>query len=101
DGKSFARKEVPRQITSLTRAAANDIWAATREGVLEHFDGTAWTEVDAQSKSPLAAIWASGPHDVWAVGASGTILHFDGAKWTRATSPSTANLHGVRGRAKN
>lgn len=92
--------EVKRQITAFAHAD-KELWAATREGYVLHFDGATFVEVDpknTKNTAPLASIWASSEKDVWAVGADGVILHYDGAAWTHAKSPTNAALFGVRGR---
>lgn len=64
------------------------------EGLIEHWDGQAWTRVTVPVPAPawsLFAVSASGPRDVWAVGTGGDrgplVLHFDGHAWTVVPAP--------------
>ena len=68
--------------------------------LIEHWDGTAWTQVPSQSPGPadsfLLAVSAVSRSSAWAVGAyTGTggllqtlIEHWNGTTWTRIRSPS-------------
>ncbi|GAA2036463.1 hypothetical protein GCM10009839_41760 [Catenulispora yoronensis] len=67
-------------------------------GLVEHWDGKAWTQVKLPADVPdamLLGITATGPRDVWAAGVltDGTdqpaLLHYDGRTWTRATVSDT------------
>jgi hypothetical protein len=78
-------------------AAADDVWAVGAEGGLAHWDGDAWTRVEAPTRLNLLAVWGSGSDDVWAVGDGGTILHYDGAAWRWRDSGTDGILHGVWG----
>lgn len=58
-----------------------ELWAAGRNGVILHFDGTNWRTEESGTKATLNAIFGLSPNDIWAVGEAGTVLHFDGNRW--------------------
>ncbi len=80
-------------------SSATDLYAvggdinANLDGVVVHYDGTAWTEVatapanDAGTKRQAFKIWGSGPSDVWVVGTGALIMHYDGADWVVDDAP--------------
>jgi len=61
-------------------SASNDVWAAGVNSFY-HWDGTAWTRVDAPPVGAITAITARAPDDAWAVG-NNTILHWNGTAWS-------------------
>jgi len=78
--------------------------------LLEHFNGTAWTEVPSPALPPdlvydgwLRGVTALGPGDVWVAGAglanSSTgqpvALHFDGTNWQVIPSDNPPAADGV------
>ncbi|MDP6942649.1 MAG: hypothetical protein QF464_00745 [Myxococcota bacterium] len=77
--------------------AANDLWAVGLTGVLNHWDGTAWTKFEGPTGSSLEAIWGRASDDIYAAGASGTILKFNGEDWTVIASQTDKNLRDVFG----
>lgn len=69
----------------------------TNNGIILHYDGDSWSEMEDSTTSPLYGIWGSSAYDVFAVGYDnyynddsetyvtdvGTILHYDGSSWDR------------------
>lgn len=86
-------------LRSITAVSPTDIWAGGSDfedpyefPLLEHFDGTAWTQYPPPaSECALFGISADASNDVWAAGATlggGTcILHYDGSTWEGVSSP--------------
>lgn len=80
-------------------ASSDDVWAVGGDttmntGALWHYDGRAWTSVEAPngvtSRVILYKVWGSGARDVWACGGNGTTLHFDGTTWSEVSVPNDA-----------
>lgn len=68
------------------------------EGMIMHFDGTAWTELDLGFRVPLLNwSYGFGPNDITFVGNEGTILHYDGSTFTRSATVTDQALWGVFG----
>ncbi|MFL5482655.1 MAG: Ig-like domain-containing protein [Gemmatimonadaceae bacterium] len=73
--------------------------------VVQHFDGTNWSnpyahgcDVGASScNAALNAVWTDSPNNVVVVGNQGFIVQYNGTSWTAATSGTTANLQAVWG----
>jgi hypothetical protein len=77
--------------------APDNVYAVGGKGLIVHYDGTVWTQVESGTTAYLTAIWGSGADDIYAVGNGGTVLHFDGATWSRMTSGSKGDLNDVWG----
>ena len=96
---------------SVSPVSANDIWAvgyaygyksaiSVDEGIIEHWDGTAWSHVASphpgQNDDSLFAVKAVSANDVWAVGyyvntnhwEQTLIVHWNGTAWSRINSPN-------------
>lgn len=57
--------------------------------LVEHFDGTSWTQVTVPSiQYGLDAVVAPSATDVWAFGVSRVALHWDGTSWHRVKMPT-------------
>jgi hypothetical protein len=111
--ESFELLETPGEQTffGVWGTASDSIWAVggdendeDRGGVILHFDGTAFTEVDVSAIVPdglpiMYKVWGRAADDVYMVGRLGVILHFDGADWSVVPSDTTRTLFTVHGDA--
>ncbi|MFL6077866.1 MAG: hypothetical protein ACJ73S_31265 [Mycobacteriales bacterium] len=110
-------------LNGVAGVSATNAWAAGRvfttveHGLIEHWNGTAWTVAARPASEPpggeLHAISASSAADVWAVGLAqnpdtlvrgALIEHFNGTAWSVVPSPDLgvdAFLSGVRAVAPN
>lgn len=90
-------------LKAVTAFSATDIWAvgfyttgseasAKAHGLIEHFDGRAWSIVPAPrlgivtglaaGDDGLTAVAGRSPDDLYAAGAEGRFVHWDGKSWT-------------------
>jgi hypothetical protein len=96
-------------LTSISGSSPSDIWAAgiaSNEGlhrdnspILEHFNGTSWSNVSVPVSSPtggLTDVVDISPTDAYAVTTVGAILHWNGTTWTllNATTQTGAAVTG-------
>ena len=93
-------------MTSISGSSPSDIWAAGtafQEGlhrdnspVLEHFNGTSWSNVTVAVKGGLTDVVDISPADAYAVTTLGEILHWNGTTWTalNATTQTGAAVTG-------
>ena len=84
--------------TTLTGFADDDVFIATGEGVVLHWDGHGW---DQQDCLPVGINELHGLRrdDLWAVGEDGHVARFDGTRWHRLGPLAGADyeiLTGVR-----
>lgn len=73
-----------------------DIWVVFND-VIQHWDGTAWSDSPHPATHFLSQLWGSGASDVWAVGSGGDFLHFDGKSWTRTPAPAVSQFSSLWG----
>jgi len=93
-------------MTSISGSSPSDIWAAGtafQEGlhrdnspVLEHFNGTSWSNVTVPAKGGLTDVVDISPADAYAATTLGEILHWNGTTWTalNATTQTGAAVTG-------
>jgi hypothetical protein len=76
DGSRWSRMTVPRSgiLFELWGTSPSDVFAVGQDGVVLHYDGTAW-KATYPTDNTLLGIWGSSPANVFAVGNAGTILH--------------------------
>jgi hypothetical protein len=86
---------------SVRGTSPGDVWAVGDFGTTLHWDGNAWTRVDAPTNEHLYGVWSASPTDAWAVGLQGTVLHWNGSAWTATTGVTTKDGAGVWGSASN
>jgi hypothetical protein len=91
--------------TAVAGSFGTDVWAVG-PGVIQHFDGSAWTAVAAPTSTSLstlalAAVWASSPLDAWIVGAQGTVLRGNAGALTLLATGTTKDLTAVTGTDAN
>jgi hypothetical protein len=109
------QKALYNQLLGVNALSADDVWAVgyyeargPNLPLIEHWDGTSWSIVDAPAADEINALYAvaaAGPSDVWAVGEAyelnpghTLIEHWDGSAWSIVPSPSLgveSVLHGV------
>jgi hypothetical protein len=103
DGHSWTTVPVPGRgavessLYAVAAVSASDVWAVGANGLIEHYDGTAWQIVSLSGlPEPLAAstltgVAARGPADVWVVGTTSAgravTLHWDGYRWASVPGP--------------
>src|SRR5215472_17350293 len=86
----------PSSLYGVAVVSANDAWAvgaAGRRPLIEHWDGTSWSEAAAQpGGGQLYGIAARSSSDVWAVGQTNTeqtlVKHWNGLRWSTVSSPN-------------
>jgi len=94
-------------LTSISGSSPSDIWAAgiaSTQGkhfspILEHFNGTSWSNVTVPVSSPtggLTDVVDISPTDAYAVTTVGAILQWNGTTWTllNATTQTGAAVTG-------
>ena len=78
-----------------------EIFAAGWEGIILHFDGTAWHHQyltrQASSAKIFYDIWGSSAKDVYASGSGGGLFHYDGYNWQEIETDTNTILRGMWG----
>ena len=84
-----------QDLYAVAAVSANDIWAVGQDfsyspygyhTLTEHWNGTAWSEVDSPGYVALRGVTAVASNNVWAVGGS-QILHWNSTSWSIVPSP--------------
>ncbi len=117
NSRQFVQQTTPSDATlfGIWGSSANDVWAvggardstsADQGGVLWHYDGTAWAEVDLSALRPqgvptLFKVWGRSSSDVYVVGQRGIILHYDGTAWREMDSPTQRPLITIHGNSRS
>jgi hypothetical protein len=86
-----------QQLYGIWGDSPKDVFAAGSGGVILHYDGYTWSEMNSGTTFTLYDIWGFAPDDVYAVGYGGTILHYDGERWNTVSFQGRKNLYGVWG----
>ena len=90
----------PTDLYCVFGEAVDDVWAAGQDGVVLHYDGTAWSVVDPGVSGldgiVLRAAWGEEGH-LYIVGDKGTILHKAGPQWKKEEGITTYNLYSIWG----
>jgi hypothetical protein len=84
-------------LTSVWGSSASDVWAVGYGGLVIHYDGTAWSRVDAGTTNDLHGVSGTSASDAWLVGEMGLIEHWDGVRWScvdDATLPALVGMDG-------
>ncbi len=120
DGSTWTRQASPNPggggfLNGVAAASASDAWAVGLIGggpgagtgpgdrtLIEHWDGTAWTQVASPTPAPagaLSRVAVVSPSDAWAVGWTGAgttgntfhalIEHWDGRSWNLVPVPAS------------
>jgi hypothetical protein len=88
DGVSVSRVVPLLDLLHISGTSALDVWVVGRNGVLQHFDGAAWTAIDAgQGTLDLVVIAALSSQEVFAAGTD-RLFEYDGSRWNQLTVPA-------------
>ncbi|MCC7386513.1 MAG: hypothetical protein IT384_32035 [Deltaproteobacteria bacterium] len=98
--EAFAARDLG-WLLSVWGPSGSDLYAvggAPAQGVVMHFDGSAWSRRDLGLEVPLLNwVYGFASDDLSFAGARGTLLHFDGARFTRSATITDQDLWGVWG----
>jgi hypothetical protein len=82
------------ELAGITCPTIDDCWAVgyfagAEGGLIDHYDGHAWSLV-SQTATLLLSVACPSPADCWAVGGQTNPLieHYDGSVWSAVTSPT-------------
>lgn len=75
DGGSWSRMDLPEVgvLNEVWGTAGDDVYVVGEDGLILHYDGSAWSATTQGSES-LLGVWGGRPGEVLAVGINGTIL---------------------------
>jgi hypothetical protein len=97
-GGWFWEVRPPRNaIHDVWASGPSDVWAVGEGGLLLHFDGERWTEVEAGVERRLREIWGATSDDIYVAMESSELLHFDGRNWSPVQTGASQALMGVTG----
>lgn len=77
-------------------AAPDDLYVGGPGGVIQHWDGTHWSQMTTPTTKTINALHGLSSHDIWAVGGDSyttnqtdrsLVMHWDGQYWTEMTPP--------------
>ena len=108
DGTNWQRVfTAPRVLEGIWGTGPMDVWASGGvsgsevNGILLHFDGTEWTEVEVPGGLPMMhAIWGTSSNDVY-VGGRFRWIHWDGSTWSNLELPEPMEIFGMWGSDTN
>ena len=92
-------------LLSVWGRTASDVWAVggspadkatPAAAAVMHYDGHAWSNVDAPFPAVLWWVFGFADNDVWMAGEFGTVLHWDGSALTRVKSGVESSTHNLR-----
>lgn len=72
-------------VADVYAAAHDDIYAVGGAGIIQHYNGSGWTQLTSSTTQELLGVWGRSPTDIYAWGDS-VLLHSDGATWTSVTA---------------
>jgi hypothetical protein len=82
---------------SIWGTSADDLWVADEDGVVHHWNGTAWTEHDLPSYGDdVVDIHGAGPDHVYVLGERSRVWHYDGDEWTVLRTADRSSAHAIR-----
>lgn len=72
-----------------------DMWLVGDNGLILHYDGTEWTNMDGGTSEALNEVFFVDATHGYIVGDNGSFLSYDGSVWTSMDAGTTKNLRGV------
>lgn len=103
DGTDWTEVSLPptersaRALFKVWGTGPDNVVAVGAAGLIYHFDGSDWIEVESGVRDDLVSLWGTGPDEIVAVGgrSSGVAARWDGTAWTGETFARVPGLNGV------
>ncbi len=70
-------------LNAVWGTSPENVFAVGGNGIILHYDGRNWSEMDSKTSEILMGVWGASEKDIFAVGLNGTIVHYDGSKWEK------------------
>jgi hypothetical protein len=77
--------------TALWGAAPDDLWIGGNKGLIQHWDGKAWTDRPFPTTCVIQGLWGAGPGAVYAVSCNIAAI-WTGSAWNELQTPLTGTL---------
>lgn len=97
--ESYIMAEPAGELTAIWGSSANNIFAVGGTIVqnygrtmILHYNGAAWSIMNADFPGCLFDVWGSGANDVFAAGLGGLIIHWNGQTWAQMNIDAAINL---------
>lgn len=74
------------RLRSFWTQTEGDAWAGGDNGLLMHWDGTAWSETPSRATRAITSLWGSGAREVWALSETEKVLRWDGTAWSEVAA---------------
>jgi long-subunit fatty acid transport protein len=90
DGSQWSVMETPPAsdgLASIWGTASNDLFSVGDSGVILHFDGHTWTQMESHTTEDLVDVLGFSSTDVYAVSRNGSFLHYNGSQWSVTALP--------------
>lgn len=84
-----------RTVYDVHAFADDDAYAVGDGGLVMHWDGTSWTEIDIGTKQALPQVTGTSGRDVFVIGTGDGIFHFNGVAWSPVMKPDPDAYFGV------
>jgi hypothetical protein len=96
------RYTVAGRLWAIWARSSNDVFAVGERGLVVHWDGTTWTEMEAGTGEDLHGLWGTAEDGPWAVGDNRAILRYAGTRADRdsRTSLPELGMHSTRSLAR-
>jgi hypothetical protein len=76
----------------------SDIYAVGTNGMVIHYNGSVWEEVDLGVDGlEFYSVWGSSASDVFIGGERGAVFHYDGTSWEAMITSSSGRFAGICG----
>jgi len=91
------RFDKDHSIYALWGTSSNNMFGVGDYGVIQHFDGTSWTQFPKVTEKNLQSVWGTSSSNVWAAGFNSTtalsvLLHYDGTSWQEIDLSTIGNF---------
>ena len=74
------KDDIRRQLNAVWGTSGDDVYAVGSGGVMLHYNGTDWSEVEPNSWIDFQSIYGNSRGNIYAVGDS--VSHYNGSEWT-------------------
>lgn len=89
---SLSYRPWDRTLRQVWGAPDGKLWAVGKRGMLLHFDGKRWFEVESGVAQHLIGVWGTSATEVWIMDATGAIYHLEGTDWLEVPTERSEGL---------
>jgi hypothetical protein len=97
---SFKNSGITFNLNGIWGSSGTDVFAVGDNGIILHYNGSKWSQMDSGTATDLLSVWGSSASDIYTAGDDGFIFHYNGSVWSKLDNPISYTIYDIWGSSK-